>query len=76
MPFTLYVNCDKTNLHTFQPFFLNRDIIQVYDQFLLNTLLQTANETNLLYAQFLHQNSNVGQIISFLEPLKENTVSI
>ena len=41
LPFTPYFKYNKTKLRTFEPLFLNQDIIQVYDHFLQNILLQT-----------------------------------
>ena len=46
MPFNPYFDYDKSKLHTIQPFFPNRDKIQVYDQILQNILLQTPNDTD------------------------------
>ena len=65
MPFTLYFKYDKTKPHTFQPFFLNQDIIQIFDQFLQNILLHKPYETDPSHAQFQLQNSIVGQKIPF-----------
>ena len=66
----------KTKLHSFQTSFPKQDILHVYDQFLQNILLQTPNKTDPLYAQFPHQRSSVGQIISHSESLEETSVSI
>ena len=76
VPFTLYFDYDKTQLHTFERLFPNPDIIQVFDQFLLNIFLQTPNETDPLRAQLPHQSSIVGRTISHLETVFETTVSI
>ena len=67
MPITLFFNYDKTELHTFQPFFLKQHFFQVCDYFLENILLQTPNETDPSNAQFPHQKSSVGQSNSHLE---------
>ena len=66
----------KTKPYTFQPFFLNQHLTQVYDQFLQNIVFQTSNDTYLLYAQLPHQSSRVCQKHSHLESLEETTVSI
>ena len=53
VPFTLYFDYDKTELHTFQPYVPSQDTNQVYEHFLRNFLFK------LPMLQILHmRNSN------------------